>query len=81
MYKFDGSFVGLRAREAGGRLSLLRSMGKRFYNKKDQMWQFMPIGWWTTEEIWQFINATGIDYNELYDKRLEFEVAMSRIET
>ena len=71
-YGFDGSFTGLRARESGGRLSLLRSMGKKFFNKKDQMWQFMPLGWWSTEEIWMFIDATGVDYNTLYDTKLKF---------
>lgn len=72
-YNFDASFVGLRANEAGGRLSLLQSRGKKYWHKKDKQWQFLPLGWWTAEQIWMYIDTHEIDYNKLYDKLIEFE--------
>ena len=71
-YGFDASFVGLRAGEAGGRLSLLQSRGKKYWHKKDKQWQFLPIGWWTSEQVWMYIDTYQLDYNRLYDKLIRF---------
>lgn len=71
-YGFDASFVGLRAGESGGRLSLLQSRGKKYWHKKDEQWQFLPLGWWTAEQIWMYIDAYKLDYNKLYDKLIQF---------
>jgi len=71
-YGFDASFVGLRAGESGGRLSLLQSRGKKYWNKKDEQWQFLPLGWWTAEQVWMYIDSHHLDYNSLYDKLIRF---------
>ena len=66
-YKFDGVFLGLRAHESIGRSQLLRSKSKIFFNKRDNIWQFLPLGWWKASEIWMYIDVKNLDYNRVYD--------------
>lgn len=67
---FDGCFLGLRANEAAGRAKLLYSRKKLFFNQRDAVWQCLPVGWWSAEDVWNYIVDRDLPYNRVYDKTL-----------
>lgn len=69
-YGFDGCFLGVRHEESYGRSKLLKAQGKLFFNKTYKVWQCLPIGWWTADDVWRYYDYTGIPYNPLYDQQL-----------
>lgn len=69
-YNFDGVFLGVRAKESVPRCILLRNKSKIFFNNRDNVWQFLPIGWWTTDDVWNYIEAFELPYNKVYDNAI-----------
>lgn len=57
---------GLR-KESKGRSLYLKKYGE-LYQKIDNMWVCSPVGLWTTEEIWQYIDWQKLPYASIYDK-------------
>ena len=57
---------GLR-KESKGRAAYLRSHGE-LHQKKDGIWICSPVGFWKTEDIWQFIDKYKLPYAALYDR-------------
>lgn len=70
-YNFDGSFVGLRSEESGGRSMNLKSRGPIHFSKQHGVYVFWPIGDLTFEDIWAYILSNEIDYCSAYDKQFE----------
>jgi phosphoadenosine phosphosulfate reductase len=65
---FDCCIWGIRAEETQGRKILLKKYGLLY--KLNDIAKCSPIGWWTANELWEFIDYYGIEYNYLYDKEL-----------
>lgn len=62
-----GFIWGLRGRnEAAHRRKILGKMGL-IYTRADGMTVCSPVGWWTTEEIWAYIDLNGLPYPAMYD--------------
>ena len=57
---------GLR-KESKGRSMFLKKHGE-LYQKVDGSWVCSPVGFWTTQDIWSFIDANKIPYAAVYDK-------------
>lgn len=57
---------GLR-KESRGRSLYLQSKGE-LYRRKDGMWVCSPVGFWKTQDIWCYIDATRLPYAAVYDK-------------
>lgn len=57
---------GLR-KESKGRAMYLKCHGE-LYRKKDGLWICSPVGFWKTEEIWQYIDRFKLPYASIYDK-------------
>jgi 3'-phosphoadenosine 5'-phosphosulfate sulfotransferase (PAPS reductase)/FAD synthetase len=70
-YSFDGSFVGLRSEESGGRHLNLRVRGPIHFSKQHGVHVFWPIGHLTFEDVWAYILSNSIDYCAAYDKQFE----------
>ena len=73
-YDFDGVFLGLRAEESPGRRKLLECRGDLFWQKRDGLWECLPIGWWTWKDVWAYIVTRGIDYCAVYDRLMELDI-------
>lgn len=54
-------------KESKGRAAYLRSHGE-LHQKKDGIWICSPVGFWKTEDIWQFIDKYKLPYAALYDR-------------
>lgn len=57
---------GLR-KESRGRTMYLRSRGE-LYQTKAGMWICSPVGFWSTEDIWSFIDSERLPYAAMYDR-------------
>lgn len=62
----QGYAWGLR-RESRGRTLYLRSKGE-LYQRKDGVWVCSPVGFWTTQDIWCYIDSQKLPYAEVYDR-------------
>jgi len=58
---------GIRKQESRGRAIYLKSHGLIHQNKKDGLIVCSPVGFWTTQEIWQYIDMFSLDYPAMYD--------------
>lgn len=68
-YEFDGVFLGLRAEESYGRKQLAKSKKELiFLNKRDKIWECIPLSWWTYDDIWAYIFSHKLKYNTIYDQ-------------
>lgn len=73
-YDFDGAFIGLRAEESKQRRDLLSRRGQLFWQKRDALWECLPIGHFTYMDVWASIVAHNLDYCAVYDKLMELGV-------
>jgi 3'-phosphoadenosine 5'-phosphosulfate sulfotransferase (PAPS reductase)/FAD synthetase len=67
---FDGCFLGVRHEESYGRSKLLRAQGKLFFNKTYRVWQCLPIGWWTLDDVFRYYEYTNIPLHPFYREHL-----------
>lgn len=67
-YHFDGVFLGLRAEESYGRKKLAQTKGTLFWQKRESIWECIPLAWWTYRDIWAYIFSNNLNYNKIYDK-------------
>lgn len=58
---------GIRGAESRGRAKYLQAYGD-LYQRKDGLWICTPVGWWSTIEIWQYIDAHRLPYPAIYDR-------------
>lgn len=78
---FRGVLMGMRADENARRRLMLRTHGLLHYSKTHQMWHCNPLAWWTTRDIWTYIQAYDVPYNAAYDvlDRLGVDLDRQRI--
>lgn len=62
----QGATWGLR-RESRGRMMFIQKCGT-LYQRKDEHWICSPIGFWRTEEVWQYIDRHRLPYPAFYDR-------------
>jgi len=63
--QIKGYAWGLR-KESRGRIEYLKSHGE-LYQRKNGLWVCSPVGFWKTEEIWQYIDWQKLPYAAIYD--------------
>lgn len=73
-YHFDGVFLGLRSEESQGRRKLVKVQGQLFWQKRDALWECLPIANWAYEDVWAYIVSQNIDYCTAYDRLMELGV-------
>jgi len=73
-YHFDGAFIGLRAEESKQRHNLLDRRGQLFWQKRDALWECLPIGHFTYIDVWAYIVMHDLDYCAVYDRLMEMGV-------
>jgi 3'-phosphoadenosine 5'-phosphosulfate sulfotransferase (PAPS reductase)/FAD synthetase len=69
---WQGALWGLRGvnephREGIHREILFRTHGLLYQRQRDQRWMGAPVGWWTNQEIWAYIDAQALPYPAMYD--------------
>lgn len=64
---FDGAFIGLRRDESYNRERLFRMRGNLYYAETRGEWACCPLERWTGRDVWAYIVAHDLPYNELYD--------------
>jgi phosphoadenosine phosphosulfate reductase len=67
-HRFDGVAVGLRGGECRDRQRLVRFRGQVFFNQRDAVWECLPIGRWSYNDVWAYIVMRKIDYCGVYDR-------------
>lgn len=65
--KIQGYAWGLR-KESKGRSMYLKCYGELYQRKDNGLWVCSPVGYWKTEEIWQYIDMFRLPYASIYDK-------------
>jgi 3'-phosphoadenosine 5'-phosphosulfate sulfotransferase (PAPS reductase)/FAD synthetase len=57
---------GLR-KESRGRAMYLKGKGE-LYQRKDGLWVCSPVGFWSTQDIWCYIDSHQLPYPAMYDR-------------
>ncbi len=70
-YKFDMSFVGLRAEENKKRKLAIDMRGSLFYSERDSIFVCWPIGTLSFKDVWAYILSNNVDYSAVYDRQFE----------
>ena len=73
-YHFDGAFIGLRNEESYGRQKLAQVRGQLFWQKRDELWECLPVAYLTYEDVWAYIVSKQVDYCAVYDKQMELGI-------
>ena len=63
----QGYAWGLR-KESKGRTMYLKCHGELYQRKDNDLWICSPVGYWKTEEIWQYIDSQKLPYASIYDR-------------
>lgn len=63
---------GIRKQESRGRRQYLLSKGL-LYQRKDTLWVCSPVGYWSTQDVWAYIDQEGLPYPAIYDLYGRFE--------
>jgi 3'-phosphoadenosine 5'-phosphosulfate sulfotransferase (PAPS reductase)/FAD synthetase len=66
--QIKGYAWGIRKQESKGRAMYLKKHGLIHANKKDGLIVCSPIGHFSTQEIWQYIDANQLKYPAMYDQ-------------
>jgi 3'-phosphoadenosine 5'-phosphosulfate sulfotransferase (PAPS reductase)/FAD synthetase len=60
------------AGDEGKHRKVMLSSKKLLFKMLDGRWRCSPVGWWSKQEIWQYIDLHGLAYPAMYDiNRLE----------
>jgi 3'-phosphoadenosine 5'-phosphosulfate sulfotransferase (PAPS reductase)/FAD synthetase len=74
-HHFDGAFVGLRSEESYGRRKLAQVRGQLFWQKRDELWECLPVARFSYLDVWAYILVRGVDYCAVYDRLMEMGIA------
>ncbi len=66
-HEFDQTITGMRAQESRGRLMHRRNHGLVFTDARAHRW-LMPIGDWSTGDVWAYLVAHGLPWLDIYDR-------------
>jgi len=70
-HRFDGVFLGLRDEESHGRRKLSKIRGQLFWQKRDGLWECLPVARLIYLDVWAYIVESDVDYCAVYDKQME----------
>lgn len=73
-HHFDGVFLGLRNEESYGRSKLAQVRGQLFWQKRDELWECLPIAHLSFMDVWAYILGNDIDYCAVYDRLMEMDI-------
>jgi phosphoadenosine phosphosulfate reductase len=74
---YCGSLIGMRKQESTQRLFTLAKTAL-YYAKSDQQWHCSPLADWSTEDIWGYIGANHIPYNQVYRKLYDLGIPLAQ---
>lgn len=74
-HKLTTIAIGLRAGESYWRKFTSLKRGEIYFHQGNQLYHFCPLAWWTTDDIWAYINSHGLRYHSAYDKMTELGIA------
>lgn len=78
--QFAGSLIGMRKDESTQRLFTL-GRSPLYFAQTDKQWHCSPLAPWHTEDIWGYIGANNLAYNQVYRKLFDLgtPLKMSRV--
>ena len=68
---WDLYFDGLTAYESDTRFLSMKQYGMAHYHKDFGLQKVHPIGWWSVDDVWDYIEKHDIPYPDVYDKEVE----------
>lgn len=68
--KWDLYFDGLTAYESDRRYMNIKEYGLSHHHKSFNLQKVHPIGWWTVDNVWDYIEKYNIPYPKVYDNDL-----------
>lgn len=68
--EWDLYFDGLTAYESDRRYMNLKEYGVSHHHKSFNLQKVHPIGWWTVDNVWDYIEKYNIPYPKVYDNEL-----------
>lgn len=74
-YELATIAIGLRAGESYWRKFTALKRGEIYFHEGNQIYHFCPLAWWTTDDIWAYINNRGLRYHSAYDKMTELGIS------
>ena len=69
--EWDLYFDGLTAYESDRRYMNLKDYGVKHYHKTFGLQKCHPIGYWTVEDVWDYLEHYDIPYPDVYDQEVE----------
>lgn len=66
MHNIKGYAWGIRTEESRNRAMYLKKHGE-LHQLKNGLWRCSPIGFWTVQDVWQFIDKYKLPYPAMYD--------------
>ena len=74
---YDGAFLGLRRAESLRRADILAaSTGVDWIGGLRRYWHVNPIIDWSDADVWEYIDAHGLDYCPVYDRLADIGVSL-----
>ena len=68
---WDLYFDGLTAYESDRRYLNLKEYGLYHHHKTFDLYKAHPIGWWTVDDVWDYIEKYNIPYPDIYDNEVD----------
>ena len=68
--EWDLYFDGLTAFESDRRYMNIKEYGLSHYHKSFKLQKVHPIGWWTVDDVWDYIEKHDIPYPDIYDNEV-----------
>ena len=69
-HKWDLYFDGLTAYESDRRYMNIKEYGLSHHHKTFGLQKVHPIGWWTVDDVWDYIEKHNIPYPDVYDNEI-----------
>ena len=69
--KWDLYFDGLTAYESDRRYMNMKEYGQVYNHKSFGLRKVHPVGWWTVDDIWDYIEKYHIPYPNVYDNEID----------
>lgn len=84
--KKTACIVGIRAQESLNRWRALTNSNKKTYKDKmystkidENVYNFYPIGDWTTEDVWTYYSKSKNEYNSFYDLMYKAGISINKM--
>ena len=67
-YGIKAQITGLRVAESRMRMMGIGHFGQYYFAKSQNVWRFHPIAFWTTKELWEYLEQNNIPISAVYTK-------------